>query len=68
MNNITINKINEKLICPICNFDEWNNENVIVSLRKDYKFSCNSPIVMLTCINCRNILFFEKDNINKKLK
>ena len=67
MNNITINKINKKLICPICNFDKWNNENVIVSLRKDYNFSCSNSIVMLTCVNCGNILFFEKEYIINEL-
>jgi len=63
MKNIIINTINKKLVCPICNFNQWYKEDLNVSLRKEYNFSCDKPIVILTCINCRNILFFEKDNI-----
>jgi len=63
MKNIIIKSISKKLICSICDYDEWYKEDVVVSLTKDYNFSCSKPIVMLTCINCKNILFFEKDNI-----
>jgi len=63
MKNIIIKTINKKLIYPICNFDKWDNEVVNVSLKKDYNFSCYEPVVMLTCLNCKNIIFFEKNNI-----
>lgn len=61
MSKIIINKLKKELICPICNCQDWQLNEVTLKLNSNYQGYNDEKLIIAKCYTCGNTMFFCKE-------